>query len=148
MAFSTSYVLNSVKENLGVLQMSNSVKAIPASQSVIVFETDKPFVLDALDWYPRNETTAGIKIMPNGYTGAVPTHTGQDLTNTITPADIIKGVAPSMFNVVNYDTSITTPLICFTLKQPMYFPQGVKIELTNTGDAQVRNGAHVRGREL
>lgn len=148
MAFSTSYILNSVKENLGVLQMSNSVNAIPANESRIVFETDKPFVLDTLDWYPRNETTAGIKIMPNGFNGAVPIYTGQDLTSTITPIDIIRGVMPSAFNVVNYDTSTTSPLICFTLKQPMYFPAGVKIELVNTGDVQVRNGAHVRGREL
>jgi len=116
-------------------------------ESFVVVDYDEPVIIDAMDWVPRNETQARIKIHVRGGGDQLINTLGTSTEGTFSPRDIVDGVS-LFFDVVRFDLEASPdPLMRFHLKEPLYCPDGVRITLYNRDDEEsFRNSLQVRGR--
>src|SRR5690625_2022560 len=119
----------------------------PPGESFVVVDYDEPVIIDAMDWVPRNETQARIKIHVRGGGDQLINTLGTSTEGTFSPRDIVDRVS-LFFDVVRFDLEVSPdPLMRFHLKEPLYFPDGVRITLYNRDDEEsFRNSLQVRGR--
>ncbi len=108
-----------------------------------------PVIIDAIDWFPRNETEAKIVINILGGGSTFINPLGNGTVSGVSAKDVLDGLS-LYWEVIKYDTTVTPdPIVRFHLKEPIYCPQGVIITLQNTSaEATFRNSCQVRGRIL
>lgn len=153
MGFNTSYIVNDklkTTESIGSSFFTTTrVDVFTPGLNFEVVDYSEPVIIDAIDWFPRNETHAKIIIEVKGGGNVLINPLGNGTLSEVSPKDVLDGMS-LYWEVIKYDTTTTPdPVIRFHLKEPIYCPRGVKITLRNTDETlSFRNSCQIRGRVM
>lgn len=130
----------SIGKEEGVATVVTNIQGTGTLVWETVYETQNPFVIDYLEWGTDNYSESRLGFSPriNYLASNLTSH-----YNTFSPERLEYGRFP-YFDVVEFDKD--SNVFVFRNKQPMYFPNGVKVERGTLATGDVRVSVVMRGR--